>query len=44
MGVQNFVGQLAYLISPWFLLIMQYDPLFDGLVRVQPASLSQWRL
>jgi GPH family glycoside/pentoside/hexuronide:cation symporter len=33
MGVQNFIGQLAYLISPWFLLIMQYEPLFDDLVE-----------
>jgi len=23
MGVQNFMGQLAYMVSPWFLLIMQ---------------------
>ncbi len=23
MGVQNFMGQLAYIIAPWFLLIMQ---------------------
>ena len=32
MAVQNFMGQLAYLISPWFLWIMQYDVLFDDLV------------
>jgi GPH family glycoside/pentoside/hexuronide:cation symporter len=32
MAVQNFMGQLAYLISPWFLWIMQYDLLFDDLV------------
>ena len=25
MGVQNFMGQLAYVLSPWFLLIMQAD-------------------
>jgi GPH family glycoside/pentoside/hexuronide:cation symporter len=31
MAVQNFLGQLAYLISPWFLWIMQYDLLFDDL-------------
>ena len=23
MGVQNFMGQLAYIVAPWFLLIMQ---------------------
>ena len=33
MGVQNFMGQLAYLISPWFLWIMQYDVLFDDMVE-----------
>lgn len=32
MAVQSFMGQLAYLISPWFLWIMQYDVLFDDLV------------
>jgi len=32
MGTQNFVGQLAYLIAPWFLLIMQDERLFDGMV------------
>lgn len=32
MGVQNFVGQLAYVIAPWFLLIMQNERLFDGMV------------
>lgn len=31
MGVQNFMGQLAYVISPWFLLIMQAD-MFDDMV------------
>lgn len=31
MGTQNFVGQLAYLIAPWFLLIMQDERLFDGM-------------
>jgi len=25
MGVQNFIGQLAYLIAPWFLLFMQNE-------------------
>lgn len=33
MGVQNFIGQLAYLISPWFLWMMQYEPLFDDMVE-----------
>jgi GPH family glycoside/pentoside/hexuronide:cation symporter len=33
MGVQNFIGQLAYLISPWFLLIMQYEGLFADMVE-----------
>ena len=32
MGVQNFVGQLAYVVAPWFLLIMQSERLFDGMV------------
>jgi GPH family glycoside/pentoside/hexuronide:cation symporter len=32
MAVQNFMGQLAYLISPWFLWIMQNDALFDDLI------------
>jgi len=32
MAVQSFMGQLAFLISPWFLWIMQYDALFDDLV------------
>jgi GPH family glycoside/pentoside/hexuronide:cation symporter len=32
MAVQNFMGQLAYLISPWFLWIMQNDAFFDDLV------------
>lgn len=31
MGVQNFVGQLAYVVAPWFLFVMQYEPLFDDL-------------
>jgi GPH family glycoside/pentoside/hexuronide:cation symporter len=33
MGVQNFIGQFAYMISPWFLLIMQaeyFDDMVDG--------------
>lgn len=32
MGTQNFMGQLAYLLAPWFLWIMQYEPLFDNLM------------
>ena len=32
MGVQNFTGQLAYVIAPWFLLIMQNEEWFDGMV------------
>ena len=31
MGVQNFMGQLAYVISPWFLWMMQAD-YFDDIV------------
>ena len=31
MGVQNFMGQLAYIVAPWFLLIMQAE-MFDGMV------------
>ena len=32
MGVQNFIGQLAYVIAPWFLLIMQSTRFFDDMV------------
>ena len=32
MGVQNFIGQLAYVIAPWFLLIMQSERFFDGMM------------
>jgi GPH family glycoside/pentoside/hexuronide:cation symporter len=32
MGVQNFMGQLAYVISPWFLLMMQAN-YFDDMVE-----------
>jgi GPH family glycoside/pentoside/hexuronide:cation symporter len=32
MGVQNFFSQLAYVVSPWFLLFMQYEPFFDDMV------------
>ena len=31
MAVQNFMGQLAYLIAPWFLWIMQHKGMFDDL-------------
>ena len=32
MGVQNFVGQLAYVVAPWFLLFMQSKRWFDDMV------------
>jgi GPH family glycoside/pentoside/hexuronide:cation symporter len=32
MGVQNFMGQLAYLVSPWFLWFMQRESLFESIV------------
>ena len=32
MGVQNFIGQLAYMIAPWFLLFMQSGRFFDNMV------------
>jgi GPH family glycoside/pentoside/hexuronide:cation symporter len=32
MGTQNFIGQLAYVIAPYFLLIMQSKLLFDDMV------------
>ena len=32
MGVQNFIGQLAYVIAPWFLLIMQNERWFDDMM------------
>lgn len=32
MGVQNFMGQMAYLVSPWFLWFMQYDKWFDSML------------
>jgi GPH family glycoside/pentoside/hexuronide:cation symporter len=35
MGVQNFMGQLAYIVAPWFLLIMQASMFTD---MVQGAS------
>jgi glycoside/pentoside/hexuronide:cation symporter, GPH family len=30
MGVQNFIGQLAYVVSPWFLWIMTYKGFFEN--------------
>ncbi|MEJ2604853.1 MAG: MFS transporter, partial [Gammaproteobacteria bacterium] len=39
MGVQNFIGQLAYVVSPWFLLIMQYEPWFEDM-RTGAAGLA----
>lgn len=32
MGVQNFMGQLAYMLSPWFLWFMALEPLHDSMV------------
>ena len=32
MGVQNFIGQFAYLVAPWFLLFMQSEKYFDDMV------------
>jgi len=36
MGVQNFIGQLPYLIAPWFLWIMSYKGFFKD--QVEGAS------
>ncbi len=33
MGVQNFIGQLAYVVSPWFLWIMTYEGFFKDQVE-----------
>ena len=33
MGVQNFIGQLAYLISPWFLWFMTQKDWFDDQIE-----------
>lgn len=33
MGVQNFMGQMAYLVAPWFLWFMQAEFLFDDMVE-----------
>jgi len=32
MGVQSFMGQLAYMLSPWFLWFMALEPLNDSLI------------
>ena len=33
MAIQNFMGQLAYLVAPWFLWFMQNDLLFDDMIQ-----------
>ncbi|MEO0972179.1 MAG: MFS transporter [Pseudomonadota bacterium] len=33
MGVQNFIGQLAYVVAPWFLWIMQNENWFPTMVE-----------
>lgn len=33
MAVQNFMGQLAYFIAPWFLWFMQLDLFFDDMIQ-----------
>lgn len=33
MGVQNFIGQSVYLVTPWLLLIMQQEQWFDGMAE-----------
>ena len=32
MGVQNFIGSMAYMVSPYFLLIMYNESMFDDVV------------
>ncbi len=32
MGTQNFIGQLAYVIAPWFLWFMQNEGFFDDMI------------
>lgn len=39
MGVQNFIGQLAYVVAPWFLWIMQNEAWWDDM-RQGAASLA----
>lgn len=31
MAVQNFMGQMAYLVAPWFLWFMQHDGMFESM-------------
>jgi GPH family glycoside/pentoside/hexuronide:cation symporter len=33
MAVQNFMGQIAWLVAPWFLWFMQNDMLFDDMIE-----------
>jgi GPH family glycoside/pentoside/hexuronide:cation symporter len=33
MGVQNFIGQTAYIVAPWFLHFMQSEAFFDDMVE-----------
>ncbi|MBT1450136.1 MFS transporter [Glaciecola sp. XM2] len=33
MATQNFMGQLAYFVAPWFLWFMQNDQLFDNMIE-----------
>lgn len=33
MAMQNFMGQMAYLVAPWFLWFMQNDLLFDDMIQ-----------
>jgi GPH family glycoside/pentoside/hexuronide:cation symporter len=33
LGVQNFLGQIAYVVAPWFLWIMTYKPWFKSQVE-----------
>jgi glycoside/pentoside/hexuronide:cation symporter, GPH family len=33
MGVQNFIGQTVYLVSPWFLLMMQNESWFGDMTK-----------
>ncbi|CAN0551494.1 unnamed protein product, partial [Laminaria digitata] len=40
MGVQNFIGQLAYVVSPWFLWMMQYEPIFGDDIMAGGAGLA----
>ncbi|MGF1508413.1 MAG: MFS transporter [Myxococcota bacterium] len=40
MGVQNFVGQLAYLVSPWFLWFMKLESFGDLLEGAQMLAIA----